>query len=403
MRHDPDSLRDLLPYASPGQARCIQAAIDAGSFRAGAQKIGVNARTVAAAIAAVRKKAARSGPPGTPYVDDVAPPEGSRFYSVNTHYVYPKDSLIREQWVKLSADDARRERLMREAFEAFADELPRAAPAIGPAASNDELMVLYPVTDLHIGMLSWPEETGADWNVKIAEDTIISWFKAAIAAAPPAAACVFAEMGDFLHHDSLDSVTPTGKHILDADSRLQKIVRVAIRVMRTAIAMLLEKHRTVHVLALSGNHDQSGGVWLRELLAAHYENEPRVLVDTNADAYNCVMHGETMLCFHHGDKRTVKNVDTVFARKFRERYGASKHAYGHVGHKHHSHVIESNLMIIEQHRTLASPDAYAARGGWMSGRSAAAIVYHKKYGEVGRTTISPEWCLDGSSANYSTE
>ena len=400
MQHDPDSLRELLPYASPGQARIIEAIIEAGSVRSGAKALKLGERTVSAAVAATRKKAALKGlSPEHDMVHTV--PDGFTVKGVST--LYGADGGLKVQWVKSRADDERRERIMREAAEAFADELPRANPAVGPVASNDELMVLYPATDLHIGMLSWPEETGADWNVKIAEDTIISWFKAAIAAAPPAAACVFAEMGDFLHHDSLDSVTPTGKHILDADSRLQKIVRVAIRVMRTAIAMLLEKHRTVHVLALSGNHDQSGGVWLRELLAAHYENEPRVLVDTNADAYNCVMHGETMLCFHHGDKRTVKNVDTVFARKFREQYGASKHAYGHVGHKHHSHVIESNLMIIEQHRTLASPDAYAARGGWMSGRSAAAIVYHKKYGEVGRTTISPEWCLDGRGANYSTE
>ena len=61
MRHDPDSLLSLLPYASPGQARYIQAVIDAGSFRAGAQKAGVNARTVASAIAAARKKAALKG------------------------------------------------------------------------------------------------------------------------------------------------------------------------------------------------------------------------------------------------------------------------------------------------------------------------------------------------------
>lgn len=398
MRHDPDGLRDLLPYASPGQARCIQAAIDAGSFRAGAKKIGVNQRTVAAAIAAARKKAALQGlSPEHDMVHTV--PDGFTVKGVST--LYGADGGLKVQWVKSRADDDRREAIMREAAEAFSDELPRANPAVGPLASNDELMVLYPVTDLHIGMLSWPEETGADWNVKIAEDTILAWFKAAIAAAPPATTCVFAQMGDFLHHDSLDSVTPTSRHVLDADSRLQKIIRVSIRVMRKAIEMLLEKHKVVSVLALSGNHDQSGGIWLRELLSAHYENEPRVLVDTQADAYNCVMHGDTALFFHHGDKRTVKNVDSVFAGKFREQYGASKHAYAHVGHRHHTHVIESNLMVVEQHRTLAAPDAFAARGGWLSGRSAAAIVYHKKYGEVGRTTISPELCLDGSGANYS--
>ena len=47
-------------------------------------------------------------------------------------------------------------------------------------------------------------------------------------------------------------------------------------------------------------------------------------------------------------------------------------------------------MVVEQHRTLAAKDAYAARGGWFSGRSANVITYHKQYGEVSRQSISPE-------------
>lgn len=41
-------------------------------------------------------------------------------------------------------------------------------------------------------------------------------------------------------------------------------------------------------------------------------------------------------------------------------------------------------------RTLAAKDAYAARGGWFSGRSTNVITYHKQYGEVSRQSISPE-------------
>ena len=51
---------------------------------------------------------------------------------------------------------------------------------------------------------------------------------------------------------------------------------------------------------------------------------------------------------------------------------------------------ESNLMTVEQHQTLAARDAYASRGGWLSGRSAKVITYHDKYGEVGRSTINFE-------------
>ena len=46
------------------------------------------------------------------------------------------------------------------------------------------------------------------------------------------------------------------------------------------------------------------------------------------------------------------------------------------------------LIVTGKHRTLAAKDAYASRGGYMSGRDAKVITYHKIYGEVGRQTIN---------------
>jgi hypothetical protein len=60
-----------------------------------------------------------------------------------------------------------------------------------------------------------------------------------------------------------------------------------------------------------------------------------------------------------------------------------------MGHQHHDKRLETALMTIEQHRTLAAPDAHASRGGWMSGRDAKVISYHREHGEVGRITINP--------------
>lgn len=93
----------------------------------------------------------------------------------------------------------------------------------------------------------------------------------------------------------------------------------------------------------------------------------------------------------------MKNVD--IARKYgisdrviriRKAFGESVYSYAHVGHLHHQKIVESRNMIVEQHRTLAAKDAYASRGGWMSGRSANVITYSAEYGEVARLTISPE-------------
>lgn len=298
------------------------------------------------------------------------------------------------QWVKNPQADRRTLEAERQAaYEAMAEKLPR-LPAVRLATTsvNADLLNLYPITDYHLGALAWHEETGADWDLVIAERLLVDWFSTAIKAAPNAEVGVFAQMGDFLHFDGLEALTPTNKHVLDADTRFAKVVRVAIRLIRRVTDLLLRKHARVQVIMAEGNHDPASSIWLREWLAAIYEGEPRLTVDRSPSPYYCVEHGQTALFFHHGHKRKPVNVDSVFAGMFRETFGRTRHAYAHLGHLHHVDKRETNLMIVEQHRTLAAPDAHAARGGWISGRDAQVITYHREHGEVGRLRISPEMC-----------
>lgn len=292
------------------------------------------------------------------------------------------------QWVKTSADDAARERAMLAALAAMAEKIKPVPAQRAPKRTVEDLANLYVVSDYHLGMLSWPEETGDDWNLDIAESMLVDWFGAAIAQSPDAELGIFCQLGDFLHQDGLDAVTPASKHLLDADTRFQKIVRVAIRAIRRVIGMLLAKHARVVVIMAEGNHDTASSIWLRELLAALYADEPRVLVDVSPDPYYCVEHGATALFFHHGHKHKMAGIDAVFAAKFREVFGRTKHAYAHMGHLHHVDVKETSLMLVEQHRTLAAKDAYASRGGWMSDRDAQVITYSRRFGEVGRVRVS---------------
>ena len=125
--------------------------------------------------------------------------------------------------------------------------------------------------------------------------------------------------------------------------------------------MLLDKHQKVHLIMADANHDPVSQIWLREWLAVMYEDEKRITVDKSPNPYNAFEFGKVALFFHHGHKRKVENVSEVFAGQFREMFGRTKFAYAHTGHLHSINVKENNLMIVEQHRTLAPPDAYADR------------------------------------------
>lgn len=294
------------------------------------------------------------------------------------------------KWVKTDRDADQHMAAMRAAVEALKEEVPRAAAAPPPEHGNELLLNQYTITDMHLGMLAWREEAGEDYDLSIAEKLLIDWFSAAIAMSPPAKTAILAQLGDLLHHDSHAAVTPTSGHVLDADSRLQKMIRVVIRTLRAIIAMLLAKHDHVHVIMADANHDPASEAWLREMFAAFYEDEPRVTVDRSAGSYYAYEHGDVSLFYHHGHKRGVKDVDAVFAGRFRDIYGRTKYSYAHLGHLHSDALVSTNLMKVERHETLAAADAYAANGGWLSGRSAKVITYHKHYGEVGRITLTPE-------------
>lgn len=379
-------LSELLEFCVTDKQRLVlEAVIQYGSNNKASKHLNMNRRNVDEHIVNIKKNAAIRG-----YSPDhdmsKTVPYGFNVKGVSTYY--NKDGKPTGQWVKSTADDARREIVRIETLEALKEEIPRVSLMRAPPLGNDNLCNTYVITDYHLGMLSWHQETGADWDIKIAEELLIKWFAQAIEQSPPANYCVFAQLSDFLHFDGMEAVTPASKHILDADTRFAKLVRVAIRVIRTVIDMLRAKYQNIHIIMADANHDPVSQIWLREWFSIFYENEPRITVDTSPNPYNAYEFGKVALFFHHGHKRKVENVSEVFVAMFREIFGRTEYAYAHTGHLHSLHVKENNLMVVEQHRTLAAPDAYSARGGWLSGRDAKVITYHRLFGEVSRLTIN---------------
>ena len=379
--------RMLVFCKSDFERRYVEAFWKTGTTRQAARELDVNQSTVSAALKRVQGRAAAAGyAPGSDLDHDV--PVGFTIKGVSD---MRRNSEGLPQWIKYNADAEEQERLLREAVDAFKDELPRVKPTKAPALrSNDALANCYILTDYHLGMLSWPEETGGEWNTELAENLLTKWFGAAIAQSPRAAVGVMAQLGDFLHFDGKVPETPASKHALDADTRFPLLVRVAIRALRAVITMMLKKYPQVHIVIADANHDPASAIWMREWMAAHFEHEPRVKVDTSANTFYCFEWGATSVFFHHGHRVRPKSVDAAFAATFRKVFGRTTNSYAHTGHMHHFEGKETALMKIEQHPTLAAKDAHAASHGWMASRSASVITYHKKFGEVGRVTLTPE-------------
>lgn len=317
-----------------------------------------------------------------------AAPDGYYVKGVST--LYDGQGEVSAQWVKTNADEERRDAAVREAYKAMAEGVERLPPIPAPQHVLSNLANLYTITDAHVGMHAWGKQTGQDWDLQIAEQIITGVFLQMIASSPPARVGIVNQLGDYLHFDSIKPVTPTSGHILDADSRYQKMAAVGCKVLRRIIVAAAAKHEVVHIIISDDNHSPVGAVWQRLMFSAIFEREPRVTVEMSPSPFVVYQHGKTMLGFHHGHKVKKPSLPLLFAARFPQEWGASRYRYIHTGHLHHSDEKEHPGVYVIQHPTLAAQDSYAHDMGFESKQAASSISYHVEHGQVGRQTFVPE-------------
>ncbi len=379
----------LKEWATDTQKKSIDAYLKYKSLRKAAVHLGIDSAAVHKHLTLAKKKAVTYG--WAPEYNWKHPVPDLHIVKGVSQY-FNKEGEPAGVWVKTRIDEQKLRAAVLAAVEALSEDVPKAKPVRAPkvSESGEALCNLYTFTDCHVGMLSWGEETGDDWDLKIAEETLVQAFDFLVLNAPKAKACVINQLGDFLHFDGLEAVTPTSGHVLDADGRFSKVIKIAVRILRHIINTALKCHKTVYVVIAEGNHDIASSVWLRHLFALLYEDELRVQIVESEAPYYAVVHGSSLLGFHHGHLAKKESLPGFFSAFYREAWGKAKFCYIHTGHWHHTEEKEYPGVFVVQHPTLSARDAYAARNALLSVRRITAITYHAEYGEVGRTTFSPD-------------
>jgi hypothetical protein len=294
------------------------------------------------------------------------------------------------EWVKTKTTAQQQLAALRVAVDAVLNDIPRLPRMMQMKSGlcSDELHMIT-ITDLHVGMYAWAEETGADWGLGICEEMTLNSVRY-LSKKSNAAIGLLNLQGDFLHYSGTDAKTELHGHLLDADSRQSKMIRVAIRIIRGSIGIMLQQHSKVVVSIVPGNHDISATPFLAEFLSVLYELEPRIEIVANPRSHKIYIHGDVFLGFTHGHLKKMPGVSEMFAGMFPKEFGATEHRYIHMGHMHNEKMTENSLFKVVQHATIAAPDAYAANGGWLSKRQIRSITYHKKFGEVSNSIVRPE-------------
>jgi len=382
----------LKEYATESELRYIAAIEEFGSHGKASKALGVNRASVSKAMKRLKVRAAKQG---------YAPEHDMTHTAPESHYVkgvstlYGDEGQIKQQWVKTDIDKQVYQEAIARAIDSACEGIVPLKKTPVAKATVADLATLYTITDFHLGAYCWAVETGDDWDIKIAEKVLVNAISEMAHGSPDSETGIFLQLGDFLHWDGLDAVTPINKNILQAETRYDLLCELAITLSVTVIDILLKKHRSVEVVICEGNHDEAGSVWLRKAIKKLFEKEPRVNVNDTAFPFYAYLHGETLLGFHHGHKVKNKSLPALFAGepRYRPLWGQATRTYIHTGHYHHTEQdkTEEGGAIVERHNTLAGRDAYATRGGYLSDRRATAVTYHKTKGERSRVIVTPEY------------
>lgn len=313
-------------------------------------------------------------------------PFGHSVKGVSTYY--DADGMPRSQWVKTRTDQINLEDLVEYFKDAFRDYDGSALPVKEPEFVDSSLMTIYPIADLHIGLLSWGAESGMDWDMKIAEKVILDTYSQLISQAQPSETGLLLNLGDFWHVNDSSNATPASKHLLDVDSRYQKIIYTGVQIFLKIIDMALTKHKKVVVRNTKGNHDRDACVALNIALKLWYSKSDNVIIEDGPEQIWAKRFGVNLYGAYHGHTMKPDRAAMNLACEYAELWGKSKFRIMMHGHFHQESTKEVGNVRVMGFQTLAARDEYAASSGYCSGRSATAITLHETRGEIGRNRVN---------------
>jgi predicted phosphodiesterase len=311
-------------------------------------------------------------------------PEGHEIKGVSA--LVDGDGRVLAQWIKTrEGSSAVLVDALREAFAEFDGLVP---PSDAPAVSDDDLLTLYPVPDLHLGMYAWAPEVGQDYDISIASRRAMEAIDGLIVQSRPSAEAVILVLGDYFHADNQKNTTPASGHQLDVDGRRPKVYRAGVDLLMRIVERAKARHARVRVVVIPGNHDPDSAVTLTVAMSVAYARDARVIVEDGPNDIWYLRFGRVLLGATHGHTMSPDAMGMAMAADRPEDWGATWHKHFFFGHIHHRRARDVGPVEVESFATPAVRDSYAHQRGYRSGQRMAAVTFHRELGEVGRHRVN---------------
>jgi hypothetical protein len=284
--------------------------------------------------------------------------------------------------------------------EVLLDEIKKYSPKISQIikkSKQTKYLLELCLFDHHFGKLSHEEESGVDYDLKIATAS----FKEAVSDLisnidlERVDRILFPIGNDLLNVDNLTKSTTSGTP-QDTDSRFHKMVRVVKKVLIETIDNL-SAVSSVDVVVVQGNHDEQSTFMMGEILDAFYYNNKNVTINNNPTTRKYYQYHNNSFLFTHGDKENIKELGMIFAAENPKLWADTTTRSIQIGHFHHNKRIEVlnnqdfqgySVQILP---SLSPADKWHNGKGYISKREAKAFLFHQTKGKIAEFTHTAKY------------
>lgn len=250
------------------------------------------------------------------------------------------------------------------------------------------------IPDLHCGKLSWAEESGENYDLKIASKAYRKAIDGLLSSVDiKCIKKILLPVGnDMVQVDSRRGETTAGTRV-DSDSRYFKIVRT-VKELIIENTLYLSAIAPVDIVIVSGNHDYETMWSIGEMLEAYFHNNPNVNVDNSASPRKYYKFGTNGFLYSHGNEEKHQELGLIFATEQPKLWQQCTTRVAKLGHFHKQKKISYvsvdefqgfQVMILP---SLSKSDFWHKSKGYMSKQAAKGFLYHERDGLVAEITYN---------------
>lgn len=277
------------------------------------------------------------------------------------------------------------------------DELKSYSPAIvsiPDQKQSAQKLLEIALPDVHFGKLSHSEESGEDYDLKLAGERFSGAINSILSSVNlNQIDRIFFPIGnDMFNVDNMTSTTTAGTP-QDTDTRFHKMVRYVKNILIQEIDKL-SGIAPVDVVVVPGNHDEQTAFMLGEILDAFYHKNDLVTVENSPKLRKYYQYGNTSILLTHGDKEKHSELGMIFAAEQPKLWADTKYRFIQLGHFHHNKKIsylandEFQGFQIQILPSLSPNDKWHYGKGFLSLKQAKGFLYDFNKGLIAEYTYS---------------